>query len=1462
MLNKIISFSVKNKLIIGLFVLSLIGWGAYEVTKLPIDALPDITDNQVQVITVSPSLGAPDIERLITFPIEQACSSISGLKQIRSFSRFGLSLVTIVFNEKTDVYWARQQISEKLQQVQQEIPKGIGSPQLAPVSTGLGEIYQYVVRPLKGYEGKYDATELRTIQDWIVRRQLLGTPGVAEVSSFGGKLKQYEIAVKQDQLKANNLTITAIFDALEKNNENTGGAYIEKGPTVLYIRSEGLTQSREDIEKIVVKKLANGMPVLMRQVATVKFGSAIRYGAMTYNDQGEVAGAVVMMLKGENSSAVIKRVKEKITDIQKMLPQGVIIEPFLDRTKMVDNAIATVQTNLLEGALIVVLVLVFFLGNLRAGLIVSSVIPLAMLFAIIMMNKFGVGGNLMSLGAIDFGLIVDGSVIVVEAILHRFSHSKEFRHLTSIDQKQMDTEVTKSTGTMIKSAVFSQIIILIVYLPILSLEGIEGKMFKPMALTIAFAILGAFILSITYVPMMSALCLSKKLKHKNNLTDRLMIWLERKYQPLLGRMLTLPKTILIVTLSLFALSLFVLSKMGGEFIPQLEEGDFAVETRLLTGSSLNNTIETTQQASKILLNEFPEVEKVVTKIGSAEVPTDPMPLESGDMMVILKDKKEWTSAKSFPELSEKMTAALSAVPGITVGFQFPVQMRFNELMTGARQDIVCKIFGENLDSLAIYANRLSKIIGTVKGAINIYEEQVNGMPQVVVKYDRDGMAKYGLNVSDVNRMVNTALAGQIAGQVYEGEKRFDMVVRLDGNARKNVADIKNLMVSTSNGMQIPLSMVAKIEEVEGVNQIQREDTKRRIIVGFNIKDRDVQSIVQELQGKVNQELNLSKGYTIAYGGSFENMTAAKSRLAIVVPIALFLIFLLLYFAFNSVKQGLLIYTAIPLSATGGIFALWIRDLPFSISAGVGFIALFGVAVLNGILLVTEFNRLKKEGWIDVKRIVVHGTKSKLRAVLMTALVPALGFIPMAISTGAGGAVQKPLATVVIGGLLVSTMLTLFVLPMLYILFEKGFKYFNPKKTIIAAVVLLCFGFVNANAQGKITLSAALDTALKNNLSLQVAETEISYQKEFSKSAFDLGKTAIGLEYGQFNSLIKDNKIAVSQSFDFPSVYKKQSAIYKTNVQISETQLRQQALDVETRVKLSYYSLLVLKEKETLLLEADQIYIAFLDKTKQRYQSGDVDVLELAMAENHRLQIAYQLELLRTDYKLLLKRFNVLLNSQLLLEPVSSTAVYTLSLERDKEAIAAHPLMKLQQQQIILLRQQHEFEKSKFLPSLNLGYNTATIVGWQKNSAGADQFFGKEKRFSSLSVGLGVPIFFGAQKSRVKAAKVKIVQQQQELEAVKQQLNVQLETALANYEQQSRLIKSYQLTMLPNAKNIINTSTLKLNAGDIGYLNWAVLINQAIQIRSEYFNTVQQFNQAAFEIESLLQSYKNNIVIKK
>jgi heavy metal efflux system protein len=1023
-------------------VLALLIYGVYNVTRLPVDAVPDITNNQVLVITSSPSLGAADIERLITFPIEQATRNIPGIIEQRSFSRFGLSLVTIVFNDATDVYWARQQIGEKLVQLQGQIPPSLGTPSLGPVTTGLGEIFQYVVKPKPGYEGKYAALELRTIQDWIIRRQLLGTTGVADVSSFGGKLKQYQISVDYDRLRSYNLTIADVFAALEKNNQNTGGAYIEKGPTVLYIRTEGLIKTEDDIASIVIKRLDDGTPVAIRNVADVGIGYATRYGAVTYNDQGEVAGAVVMMLKGENSNKVIKEVKEKITQIEKTLPEGVMIEPFLDRTKMVNSAIGTVEKNLLEGALIVVFVLVLFLGNFRAGLLVASVIPLSMLFAVIMMNLFGVSGNLMSLGALDFGLIIDGAVIIVEAVMHRLHDSKQFKGVLRIDQQQMNAEVTYSAGKMMNAAVFGQIIILIVYLPILSLQGIEGKMFKPMAQTVAFAITGAFLLSLTYVPMIASLVLSKKIRLKPSFADKMMAVLERGYRTALEKALQLPKVIVGASIVLFSIAVLVVMNIGGEFIPKLEEGDFAVDTRVLTGSSLTTTINATQQASRLLLHKFPEVEKVVTKIGSGEIPTDPMPMEASDMMVVLKPKKQWTSARSFDELAEKMSAVLKDVPGITSGFQFPVQMRFNELMTGGRQDVVCKIFGEDLDTLAAYAAKLGAMINSVEGAKDVYVESITGLPQILVNYNREALKEFGLNVADVNNTVQAAFAGAVTGQVYENERRFDLVVRLENDLRQDINDVRNLLIQTETGAQVPLQQVADVAIKVGPNQIQRENAQRRISIGFNVRGRDVQSIVTELQTKVDKSFKLPAGYYITYGGQFENLMAAKKRLSVAVPVSLLLIFIMLYFAFGSVKQGLLVYSAIPLSAIGGVFALVLRGMPFSISAGIGFIALFGVAVLNGIVLISEFNLLKQADIAGVKERILKGTNTRLRPVLMTAAVASLGFLPMALSNGAGAEVQRPLATVVIGGLITATLLTLFVLPVLYLWFEKKSKQ-NP-----------------------------------------------------------------------------------------------------------------------------------------------------------------------------------------------------------------------------------------------------------------------------------------------------------------------------------------------------------------------------------------------------------------------------------
>jgi cobalt-zinc-cadmium resistance protein CzcA len=1039
MIDKIISFSINNKLIVVLLVLGLIAWGSYSLTQLSVDAVPDITDNQVQVITITPALAAQEVERLITFPIEMTMASIPDIEEIRSFSRFGLSVVTVVFKEKTDIYWARQQIGERLVEAEKQIPEGIGTPEMGPITTGLGEIYQYVVHAKEGYEVQYSAMDLRTIQDWIIRRQLIGTPGVADVSSFGGYLKQYEVAINPESLRSMDLTISDVFTALEQNNQNTGGAYIDKRPNAYFIRSEGMVSNLNDIGAIVVKNDEDGTPVLIRDVANVQFGHAVRYGASTRGGK-EVVSAIVMMLKGENSAKVIKDVKERIAQIEKTLPEGVVIEPFLDRTKLVNKAIGTVTKNLTEGALIVVLVLVLLLGNFRAGFIVASVIPLSMLFAFSMMNLFGVSANLMSLGAIDFGLIVDGAVIIVEGVVQRIVMSKNiYGGIEKLSNEQMNSQVREASRRMMNSAVFGQIIILIVYLPILALVGIEGRMFGPMAQTVSFAILGALILSLTYVPVMSFLFLSRRTEHKANISDKIIDFIRKLYNPLIHFALRKKYTVLLSALILLVSSLVVFLNMGGEFIPTLEEGDFAVETRVMTGSSLFETIDASHKASAILLENFPEVKEVVGKIGSGEIPTDPMPIEACDLMVILKDKKEWTSGKTREELANKMSEALSVLPGVSFGFQQPIQMRFNELMTGARQDVVLKIYGEDLDALSEQAAKVGRVVNTVKGTSDLYVEKVTGLPQIMVEFDRDKIAKFGLNIAEINRSIKTAFAGVSAGLVFEGERRFDLVVRLDKSSRKGLSDVANLFINTPSGNQVLLNQVAEISFKEGPNQIQRDDTKRRITVAFNVRDRDVESIVTEIKQKIEERVNLPVGYYITYGGQFENLVKAKRRLSAAVPIALAMIFIMLFFAFKSVKQGLLIFTAIPLSAIGGIFALYLRGMPFSISAGVGFIALFGVSVLNGIVLINEFNLLKKDGIKDLHERVLKGTSVRLRPVVLTAAVASFGFLPMALSTSPGAEVQKPLATVVIGGLITATLLTLIVLPILYIFFERGLK---------------------------------------------------------------------------------------------------------------------------------------------------------------------------------------------------------------------------------------------------------------------------------------------------------------------------------------------------------------------------------------------------------------------------------------
>ena len=1452
MLDKIIAFSINNKFIIGLMTFALIIWGVWSASKLPIDAVPDITNNQVQIITLCPTLAGQEVEQLVTYPIEQSVANLPDLEELRSISRFGLSVITVVFKDKVDVYFARQLINEKLKEAEEKIPNGVGKPELAPVSTGLGEVYQYIIHPKKGSEEKYSAMDLRTMQDWIVARQLYGTPGIAEVNSFGGKLKQYEVAVNPDKLLAMNVTVPEIFSALKKNNENTGGAYIDKKPNAYFIRGVGLVSSMDDVKNIVVKNNPNGIPVLIKDVADVQFGSAVRYGALTYNGEVDAVGGVVMMLKGYNSAEVVTSIKTKMITIQKSLPSDVVIEAYLDRTDLVSRAIGTVEKNLLEGALIVIFVLVLFLGNFRAGLIVASAIPLSMLFALGLMNVFGVSANLMSLGAIDFGLIVDGAVIIVEAIFHRISQSHLQAEGNKLTQKQMDQTVFESAKRMMSSAAFGQIIILIVYLPILSLIGIEGKMFRPMAQTVSFAILGAFILSLTYIPMASALFLSKKTTHKKNISDRMMEFFQRLYTPLLQKAIKKKQMVVGITIAVFATSIFLFTRMGGEFIPNLAEGDFAFHCILPQGTSLSQSIETSMQASRII-KQFDEVKMVVGKTGSAEVPTDPMPPEATDMMIILKSPVEWKEKKSYDELADKIMEKLEVIPGVFFEKNQPIQMRFSEMMTGIRQDVAIKIFGEDMDTLLNYANRVSAVVQKVEGATEPSVERVNGLPQIVINYNRTQIANYGLNIEDINHIVSTSFAGGKAGVVFENERRFDLVVRLDSAHRSNFEDLSELYIPTTAGQQIPLSQVAEIKMELGPAQISREDGKRRIVVGFNVKDRDVASVVKDIQEQLDSKVKLPEGYYYTYGGTFENLQAASARLRIAVPVALALIFMLLYFTFTSIKQATLIYTAIPMSAIGGVFALLLRDMPFSISAGVGFIALFGVAVLNGIVLVSTFNQMEKDGVHDVLERVLQGTKIRLRPVLMTATVASLGFLPMALSHGAGAEVQKPLATVVIGGLLSATFLTLFVLPLLYILFS-GKKKIKPN--VVTIILLLnIISFAGANAQlslNPLTVEDAVSLALKNNLQMQSQQFNVESYSKLKNSFFELPKTTINYQYGQYNSIQKDNGIIIQQSIPFPTYFLAKSNLYKAELQGSQFQQQISANEITAQVKLNYYQILYLQTVNTDLIQLDSLYKVFVRVAALRYSTGETNLLEKTTAETKQGELNLMLKQNETDLIAVKSTLKMLLNTaeEFTIESSSTFSPLTINAAFDTTMIANNPSLKRLYQQAIIAEKNRKVETAQTLPDINVGYFNQSIIGFQ-NVNGTDVYFDKSNRFNSFIVGVTIPLTFFSNTQKVKSLTFKQQALQKEADNEKLVLQLELQNVFAQYNQNLLQYNYYKSQALINAETIITTATLGFSSGEIDYLEYANALQNATNIKLGYLKSINQLNQSIVNINFLI-----------
>ncbi|WBL25304.1 CusA/CzcA family heavy metal efflux RND transporter [Zunongwangia sp. HGR-M22] len=1439
MINRIIDFSVNNKFIIGLFTIVLIAAGVWSMQQVPVDAQPDITNNQIQIITQAPNLGTEDIEQFVTYPVEVAMGNLPEVKEIRSVSRFGLSVVTIVFNDDIGTYLPRQLVAEQLAKVKKDIPEGFGEPFMGPISTGLGEIYQYTLEVDSEFKDEYTPTKLRSIQDWIVKRQFAMVPGVVEVNSIGGKIKQYEVAVNPDDLRSMQVTMAEVFEALQNNNQNTGGAYIEKNHQANFIRGEGLTKSISDIENIVVKN--EKFPISIADVAQVRIGNAIRYGVLTKNGNGEAVGGSVLMLKGANSNEVVENVKDRIAQIQKSLPDGVFIKPFLDRSELIANTTTTVKSNLLEGGLIVIFVLVLLLGNFRGGLIVASTIPLSLFFAFILMNIFDVWANLMSLGAIDFGIIVDGAVIIVESTVFIFSRKSITNKL---HQTEKDKLVSMSSKKMMNSAFFGQAIILIVFLPILALEGVEGKMFKPMALTFIFAMLGAMILCLTYVPMISALFLKNKKSDKLGWGDRFVGWLQQKYEPLLQKSLKASKWIVCSAIILLVFAGYLFSRMGGEFIPQLDEGDIAFHVILKPGSSLSEGVATSTKIENLLLNHFPEVEQVVTRFGVSEVPTDPMPMDIGDSFVILKPKSEWTSAETKDELIKKMKQTISEIPGVSYEFTQPVEMRFNELLTGIREDVAVKLYGEDLNILAEKAQEIGDLISGIEGVADMKVEATAGLPQITVDYDRSQMARYGVTIESVNQMIETAFAGSKAGVVFEGERKFDLVVRLEEENRQNISNIEQLYINLPDGSSVPLSELATISYQPGPMQISRDNTNRRTYVGINIRDRDVKSVVHDIQNKLDAELELPAGYFVRYGGAFENLERASERLKIVVPIALLLIFILIYFALKSFKQTLMIYMAIPLAAIGGIISLWLRGMPFSISAGVGFIVLFGVAVLNGLVLISSLNELKEDGETNLKQRISRGTKRRIRPILLTALTDVLGFLPMAISSSAGAEVQRPLATVVIGGLITSTLLTLFVLPILYKWVEEGgfnFKI-NSRKLAGAGFVVLMVLPNFSNAQEiellpEVTMHQAVEIGLENYPLLKNKQLEVKKEEALKKNAWDFGKTTIftaGEELDNGNGVY--TRIGFSQQninvFGIASALKLQ----KEKLKLAENQLNLSKIEVATKIRKLWGEAYVAKRKFELYKELDSIYGKFNDAVNLRYEVEEISELEKLNAQNKVNQILVKARQSKVTYINTLSELNLWLGESQDVTVTSSLLME--SIENSFEGKSSrHPYLDAAEQQKQVAEANFKKEKSNFLPTLNLQYGQQEVEG--------------EDGYVMYQAGISIPFLSGKSYGNTKAAKIDAEIANRASNFAKQEFLMQRKQALQKYQSWKISWEYYEQEALLIAEKQRKGTIIAYNEGALDYVAFIQNLEEALQTELDAIDAAREYVLAYAEMKFYL-----------
>lgn len=1446
MLEKIIDFSLKYKLIIILFTLTIAGFGIYSIVNIPVGAVPDITNNQVQVITTSGNLSTQEIEQFITAPVEMEMANLPGVKEIRSVSKFGLSVVTIVFSESLGTYLPRQLISEKIKSASANIPEGFGTPEMGPITTGLGEIYQYVLDVKPGYEGRYTAMDLRTIQDWIVRRQLSGINGVVEVNSWGGYLKQYEVAVNPARLQALNISLMEVYNALEGNNSISGGAYIEKNAESYFIRGDGQVKSLEDIEKIVVKN-QGGVPVLIRDVAIVHFGYANRFGAITANGEGEKVLGQIMMLKNANSKIVIREVKNRVEEVQKNLPEGVFINPILERSELIGKTTTTVFENLIFGCIIVFLVVLLLLGNMRSALVIASMIPLALFFTLSMMYVFGIDANLMSLGALDFGIIIDGAVIIVEFIAVRLIANKDkLNALQGEERQSMMNKITlNSASKMMKSAIFGQVIILIVFIPILSLQGVEGKMFRPMALAFSFAIIGAMFLCLTWLPVAASLFLKPQEPSKKNISEKVFKFFLGTYKPVMNWSCDHKALVLGLSFSTLILAFIIFGKMGGEFVPTLDEGDFVIQPVLKTGTSLSKTVELTTQMENILIDKFPEVDKIVCRIGAAEVPTDPMSMEEIDMIIKLTPRKQWKSAKTKEELADKFKEALSVIPGIDYEFTQPIEMRFNELITGVRSDIAVKVFGEDLDYLNEKATEIKNLIETIPGAADVILEKTTGLPQMNVKFNREKVAFYGIDMKTMNAYLAAAFGGEIAGSVFEGEKRFDVVLRLNKENRTDIENIRQLQVPLPNGTQVPLSELADIRLTEGPAKISRENTHRRVVVSVNVRNRDLQSVVQDIQSAVDKNVKLNPGTYIKYGGQFENLQNATNRLIFAVPIALALIFIFLHFAFKSLKDTIMIFTAVPLSVVGGVFALWLRGMPFSISAGVGFIALFGIAVLNGIVLIEHLKFLKEKGMTNMRDLVMTGTVDRLRPVMLTAAAAAMGFLPMAISTSSGAEVQRPLATVVIGGLITSTLLTMIALPILFMIFndDEGLRFkivrkFKSKNFLIPLTLMLSGGSLMAQ-NPTLTLEQAMNVALKNNKEIGAYTLKIDERKALATSLLEMDKTVITYGYDEAN--IAENghpikTVGVEQNFLFPTIHAPRNKARKIEISMAEAELQKQKQLLTRNVTGTYFTIQFLQSKLRHYQKMDSLYSVLNAGADTRYNLGDISQLEKMNAQAKNQQVKLELNQINYEIQTTFQNLKALLQTSENYSVASDEMTLIPVIEPDFQQNADIQLLRLQSD---FIKTNVHVEQQRLFPDISLSY-----------FYGNNQFENR-RGYNGFQVGMGIPLYFGENKAKIKAGKIAAISNEMLLQNDLILLETKYNSLKNELNKYRDGIDFYTNKGKQLSDEITRSATMSYQAGEIDFYQFVMSVENAMKLTLDYYQSVLNYNKTTLDINYLV-----------